>query len=244
VADEATTCFEQFWLHDYNSLQSEYKDLVQEHSEADSVIQEVDKVLGDIVSLTGCTPASVGESATFKEVIENAKQDRINLCNALKGKGLFSALYDTYTITLNELKNVLQQSVKRSATAAAENAPLDSFREKGRGRKRNNTPDQEQSGKSNKKVNPRVSAVPIKTSPAIHPRNYYAPLRTVEMDTEKEDGEGQNSEVEKQQKTGRPPPIILTSATNLITLQAKLKVLVHVSFEFRNTRNGTRVITK
>jgi hypothetical protein len=64
------------------------------------------------------------------------------------------------------------------------------------------------------------------------------------MDTEKEDGEGQNSEAEKQQKTGRPPPIILTSATNLITLQAKLKGLVHVSFEFRNTRNGTRVITK
>jgi hypothetical protein len=77
VADEATTGFEQFWLHDYNSVQSEYKHLVQEHPEADSVIQVAYKVLGDIVSLTECTPASVGESAPFKEVIENAKQDRI-----------------------------------------------------------------------------------------------------------------------------------------------------------------------
>jgi len=64
------------------------------------------------------------------------------------------------------------------------------------------------------------------------------------MDEEEEDGESQNSEAKKQQKTGRPPPIILTSATNLITLQAKLKGLVQGSFEFRNTRNGTRVTTK
>jgi hypothetical protein len=64
------------------------------------------------------------------------------------------------------------------------------------------------------------------------------------MDTEKEDGECQNSETEKQQKRGRPPPIIATSATNLITLHAKLEGLVQGSFEFRNTRNENRVITK
>jgi hypothetical protein len=64
------------------------------------------------------------------------------------------------------------------------------------------------------------------------------------MDEEEEDGESQNSEAKKQQKTGRPPPIILTSATNLITLQAKLNGLVQGSLEFRNARNGTRVITK
>jgi hypothetical protein len=43
---------------------------------------------------------------------------------------------------------------------------------------------------------------------------------------------------------GRPPPIILTAATNLLQLQKKLGAFDKGSFEFRNTRNGTRVVTK
>jgi hypothetical protein len=45
-------------------------------------------------------------------------------------------------------------------------------------------------------------------------------------------------------KTGRPPPIVLTSATNLIQLQRQLKGVVKDNFEFRSTRNGIRTITK
>lgn len=40
------------------------------------------------------------------------------------------------------------------------------------------------------------------------------------------------------------PQIILTSAVNLIQLQKQLKNVVEGNFEFRSTRNGTRVITK
>jgi hypothetical protein len=39
---------------------------------------------------------------------------------------------------------------------------------------------------------------------------------------------------------GGPPPIMLTSTVNLIKLQKKLKDC----FEFRNTLNGTRVVTR
>jgi hypothetical protein len=45
-------------------------------------------------------------------------------------------------------------------------------------------------------------------------------------------------------KADRPPPIILTSATNLVQLQKQLKCVAKQTFEFRNSRNGTRVITK
>jgi hypothetical protein len=45
-------------------------------------------------------------------------------------------------------------------------------------------------------------------------------------------------------QAGRPPPIILTSATNLIQLQKKIRGLVNGNFDFRNTRSGTRVVTK
>jgi hypothetical protein len=45
-------------------------------------------------------------------------------------------------------------------------------------------------------------------------------------------------------KSSRPPPIVLTSAANLIQLQKQLKVVTRENFELRNTRNGTRVVTK
>jgi uncharacterized protein with WD repeat len=43
---------------------------------------------------------------------------------------------------------------------------------------------------------------------------------------------------------GRPPPVVLTSSTNLIQWQKQLKNVAKDDFEFRNTKNGTRVITK
>jgi hypothetical protein len=63
------------------------------------------------------------------------------------------------------------------------------------------------------------------------------------MDTDSA-GSGASSEATAPGKTGRPPPIILTSAANLIQLQKELKVVVSEDFEFRSTRNGTRVITR
>jgi hypothetical protein len=49
---------------------------------------------------------------------------------------------------------------------------------------------------------------------------------------------------EAPRKSGRPPPIAMTSTTNLIQLQIDLKEHVKGEYEFRNTRNGTHVITK
>jgi hypothetical protein len=46
------------------------------------------------------------------------------------------------------------------------------------------------------------------------------------------------------EEAGRPPPIVLTSATNLIQLQKQLKGVAKQAFEVRNTKNGTRIITK
>jgi hypothetical protein len=45
-------------------------------------------------------------------------------------------------------------------------------------------------------------------------------------------------------KSTRPPPIVLTSAANLIQLQRQMKGVAKQSFELRNARNGTRVLTK
>jgi hypothetical protein len=91
--------FEQHWLNEYNLLQSEYCSIVNKNPEADCALKQVYKVLGDIVSLSGCTPSSVGESESWRSITGNAKQNRLNLCKVLHGKFLFSAPVGTYTVT-------------------------------------------------------------------------------------------------------------------------------------------------
>jgi hypothetical protein len=56
----------------------------------------------------------------------------------------------------------------------------------------------------------------------------------------------ENIEVQQQSpsKSGRPPPIVLTSTTNLIQLQRQITKITTANFEFRNTRSGTRIVTK
>jgi hypothetical protein len=64
------------------------------------------------------------------------------------------------------------------------------------------------------------------------------------MDTDSAVAEATANEETVPGKTGRPPPIIFSSQANLIQLQKQLKNGVKGDFEFRNTRNGTRVVTK
>jgi hypothetical protein len=64
------------------------------------------------------------------------------------------------------------------------------------------------------------------------------------MDTEATGAQNALPEQEASRKSGRPPSIVMTSTTNLIRLQSDPKEHVKGVYEFRNTRNGTRIITK
>jgi hypothetical protein len=74
--------------------------------------------------------------------------------------------------------------------------------------------------------------------------NFYALLWTAQMDTDAQVAESNTEEAAAPVKSSRPPPIVLTSAANLIQLQKQLKGVAKQHFGFRNTRNGTRVVTK
>jgi hypothetical protein len=143
------------------------------------------------------------------------------------------------------------KAVLKASTQPEQNVPTpvqqstkdDGFQEVRR-RKRQSS---EESTKVSKK--PTVP-VPATTPAAVQPaprdtatRNYFAPLRTADMDTDATT-ETVTLEEAVPSKTCRPPPIALTSTTNLIQLQKHLKNLVTENFEFRSTRNGTRVITR
>jgi hypothetical protein len=64
------------------------------------------------------------------------------------------------------------------------------------------------------------------------------------MDTVTTGAENAVSEKKTPRKSGRPSPIVMTSTTNVIRLQRDIKEHVKGEYEFRNTRNGTRIIKK
>jgi hypothetical protein len=74
--------------------------------------------------------------------------------------------------------------------------------------------------------------------------NFFASLRTIHVDTGTTGAENTLPEQEAPRKLGRPPPIVMTSTINLFQLQSDLKDHIKGEYEFRNTRNGTRIITK
>jgi hypothetical protein len=132
-------------------------------------------------------------------------------------------------------------AIHRKMTATLQSEQVESeqeFREQKR-RKRNLSDKQ-----SKPKSKTEMTSGSVSTPRAeLTTRNFVAPLRT-EMDLE---GDKETTDEEKQGTTTqvrRPPPINLTSATNLLQLQKNIRGIVQGSFEFRNTKNGTRVLTK
>jgi hypothetical protein len=64
------------------------------------------------------------------------------------------------------------------------------------------------------------------------------------MDMETAGAENALPEQEAPRKSGRLPPIVMTSTTNFIRLQSDLKDHVKGQYQFQNTRNRTCIITK
>jgi hypothetical protein len=64
------------------------------------------------------------------------------------------------------------------------------------------------------------------------------------MDADYVNTESSPREATAPAKPGRPPPIVLSSAVKLTQLQKQLIDVVSENFEFRSTRNGTRIIRR
>jgi hypothetical protein len=102
--------YQAFWAEKRASLQAEYKNLIGNYPDADTQYRQPFKVLCNIEDVAGYTPAVVGESAEWTAIVSAAEENRTNFCKSLSGKTLFSALYGTYTVTLNALKSILKAS--------------------------------------------------------------------------------------------------------------------------------------
>jgi hypothetical protein len=68
------------------------------------------------VSLASCTPTKVSKSDAWTRIVNSAQDDRAKLCEILRGKILVGSLYGVCSLTLNELKAVLQKCVCQTVT--------------------------------------------------------------------------------------------------------------------------------
>jgi hypothetical protein len=145
---------------------------------------------------------------------------------------------------------VLKESATKRETAQTTiTAPpsIEEFREQRR-RKRKPTDEADNTANKSTTSNPGVSDPQLRSKPEVPTQNFFAPLRSIEM--EADHGGDADTTTERQQhqapssQAGKPPPIVLTSQANLMQLRRQLKGLMKGNFEYRSTRNGTRVVTK
>jgi hypothetical protein len=150
-----------------------------------------------------------------------------------------------YAITMNELKAVPKLSAQEGQSGTLNKTSVDSaaqdddFHEVKRCKRHtsNNT--------AKKLTKPVPTSAAVKMLPkSVLTRNFFTPLRTTDMDTETTEAENALQEQKAPRKSGRPPPIMMNSITNLIPLQSDLKRPYQTEYKFQNTRNGTHIRTK
>jgi hypothetical protein len=121
---------------------------------------------------------------------------------------------------LNELKDILKVNAQAGKSGAVTKTSLksaahyDDFHEV-KGRKRHVSNDISQTAKKSTVPAPKFAAGKLTTKTVIT-CNFFAPLRTNDMDLETTGAENTLLEKEAPRKPGKPPPIVMTPTTNLI----------------------------
>jgi hypothetical protein len=174
---------------------------------------------------------------------QTAETERSTLCKHLDGKALFTGLMRLYAAMHREIV----ESVQADPSDKQQVDEHGGFKQQRR-RKRSSSDEQQKQIKKSAKPTSETRDPRIPSQLELPTRNFFAPLKTAGMELESSEDTSNQADDDGDQppssRRGRPPPIMLTSATNLIQLQKQLKGLVKGSFEFRNTRTGTRVVTK
>jgi hypothetical protein len=132
--------------------------------------------------------------------------NKANFHKGLDGKPLYGALYGMYTVILNELKTILKASAQAGQSDAVNRTSVESmaqnnFQEVMRC-KRHVSNDTSQTAK--KMTIPVPTSTAIKLPPeAVLTRNFFSPLRTMDMDAQTTGTESAPTEQKAPRKSGR-----------------------------------------
>jgi hypothetical protein len=110
MAGVPVPAYQQFWADKRASLEKEFQTTGKTYPDTVACMQHLLKLLRDLQSLAGCTPRPVGESEEWAAIIRAAEDNLESYSMTLQGKTLYSALYGSYTVTLNDLKHILKSS--------------------------------------------------------------------------------------------------------------------------------------
>jgi hypothetical protein len=110
MAGVPVPAYQKLWVDKRASLKNAYKGLTATHPDAVPFMHQLLQVQCDIEGIAGLTSASVGESKEWAAIVDSEEENHESYFQALRGKPLFSALYGTYTVTLNELKSFVKAS--------------------------------------------------------------------------------------------------------------------------------------
>jgi hypothetical protein len=129
--------------------------------------------------VAGYAPASIGESDKWTSIVKTVEGNRANYCKALSGKTICSALYGTYTVTLNELTSLVKVSIFTEESSAIEGTEKQPNMEEGfqevRRCKRHSTDETAKTVKKaavQAKMSPTVNSSPPKE---VTTQNFFAP---------------------------------------------------------------------
>jgi hypothetical protein len=138
---------------------------------------------------------------------------RRNLHQLLKGLQIYSALHGTYTEVLHDLTAVSRESAANGETAKTTiTAPpsIAEFRERRR-RKLESTDDSNQGAKKPTASTTGVNDPQFHSKPEVPTRNFFAPLRSIEMEADHGDDADDTTERQQHQALAsqacRPPPL-------------------------------------
>jgi hypothetical protein len=200
MADITVPRYQAFWMDTCKKLKSEYQQLIGQFPDADAQLKQHFKVICDMEEMARYTPALVGESEQWSSIVSTGEKNRQNFFKILTGKTLFSAPYCTYTVALHELKAVVKANIPTGQSKTPKSAATqeDGFKEIRR-RKRHSK--NETAPTSRKAVLTAVSAAVDTARNEFATRNFVAPLRECDMDTDSANTESSPREA----KTGRPP---------------------------------------
>jgi hypothetical protein len=224
------------WAKIITSFEGKHNELLEAHLYCSEELALLRRGLQTIGQLIHISPPENGNSVVWKDLITRAEAERVVLCKHLDGKSLFTAMLRPYAALHREL---------RDSILPAQQKLTEGFREQ---RRRERNPPDKQAKKSKTNVQtPGSKDSKQQPQGEVTTKNFFAPLRRTEMENESTLTEGTSDEQSREpssSKAGRPPPIMLTSAVKQIQLQRNVRNIVKGDFEFRNTRNGTRIITK
>jgi hypothetical protein len=240
--------YEVYWQNENEALREAYKEVMTSHPQAKAAVVKVYEIT-DITRLAGCTPKEIGESKEWANTVKRDEASRARLCGTLEGETLFSALYGIYMLAFMVLKAILKKGMEKKDKKGKEKALTTPKHEEGfmepEWKRRSFIGDRPDSAKkqgTNDHKEARLTPAPqaVKSK-----RNFFAPLRDLKLDEAPEAG-GDEEESENSQRTGRDriSPIIITTQINLLKIQEEIKAIAKGSFELRNIKNGTRVISR